>query len=81
MQLHIVSPTLKKTYETEWFECNTAQGNFVIQPEHAPTVLILSPNSQVIFMAQNSQANIIIIVKQGIVEITRQEITLIITQE
>lgn len=78
MLLSIISPLDKKSYKILWLELNTPLGNFVIQPEHAPTILTLAPNRPVIFCLHNGKEESINIT-QGIVEISRSTATIFIS--
>jgi len=80
MQLLVINSTQQKSHEIEWLEINTLQGNFVIQSEHAPTIFVLAPDSTVSYLAHGSQIATSLLIKQGVVEITRARATLIITQ-
>lgn len=47
MKLKIVGPHIKKNIDIAWIEVETAQGNFVIQKDHAPMILIVLPDHPV----------------------------------
>ncbi len=80
MQLLIISATERKSYAVEWLEINTAEGNFVIQSDHAPTILVLAPESLVTYLPSGEQTSVNLRIKQAVVEITREQAILIITQ-
>jgi F0F1-type ATP synthase epsilon subunit len=63
-----------------WVEINTPVGNMVIQENHAPMIVEIEPNSEILFMQQNGK-QISIIVLQGFIHVTRQEIKLLVTKE
>ena len=48
MNFYIITPFKKITKDVDWVELETLVGNFVIQDEHAPAIMALKPNSQVI---------------------------------
>jgi len=52
----------------------------VIQENHAPMVIEIEPNSELLFMQPNGK-QISIIIQQGFMHITRQEIKLLVTKE
>ncbi|MFI5332729.1 MAG: hypothetical protein ACHQVS_01365 [Candidatus Babeliales bacterium] len=76
MHLIIVSPFSQKTIDIEWIELNTPVGNFVIQPEHAPTIITLTPGQPVIYMISNGKEESFI-VREAIVQVTRTAVTLL----
>ena len=79
MQLHIAKPTEKKFLEIVWIDIQTPIGSFVIQPEHAPMIATLSPESTVTYGLSNGKQESII-VKYGIVHITRESVTLLLNE-
>ncbi len=79
MQLSIISPTKKEIFDVAWIECNTPQGNFVIQPGHAPTILTLSEHKPFVYCLKNGKEEVIMI-KRAIVEITRSQVTVLLSQ-
>jgi F0F1-type ATP synthase epsilon subunit len=78
MELHITSPQETQVFAIVWIEVPTPAGSFVIQPEHAPTLLIISPDKEITFCLKNGKQQSLL-VSQGIVEVTRTIVTLIIT--
>ena len=79
IKLVIISPTSKEEYEVAWIEANTPKGNFVIQPEHIPTTLMLSPNKELIYCFQTGKHETITPENGGILHITRTESTLLLS--
>ncbi len=77
MQLIVITPEKKELFDITWVECNTPGGNYVIQPGHAPTIFSLSPHRPFIYCLKNGKEEVIM-VKLGIVEITRTHITLLL---
>ena len=80
MQLSIITPNKKEIFDVSWVECNTATGSYVIQPGHAPMILALSEKKPFIFALKSGQEEAIMI-EQGIAHITRENITLLISQK
>lgn len=80
MHLSIISPLAVKEYKISWLELETPIGNFVIQPEHAPTVLTLAPNKMLTFCLSNGKVEEIF-VEAGIVEITRKTVTILLQNQ
>ncbi|MCX5922908.1 MAG: hypothetical protein NTX86_06305 [Candidatus Dependentiae bacterium] len=78
MKLLIISPSGESNLEIAWLELNTAVGNFVIQPGHAPMIVTLAPNKQVTFCLKSGKQESFI-VKQGIADIMRTEATLFLS--
>lgn len=79
MQLIILSPFSKVTIDIEWIELNTPAGNFIIQPEHAPTVVTLTPQQPVIYMTTSGKEESLI-VNKAIAQVTRTSITLLMQE-
>lgn len=79
MQLNIAMPTQKKSANIAWLDINTEVGNFIIQPEHAPMIIALLPNSQVMYCLNNGKLETINI-KFGIAHITRKDVTLLLSE-
>jgi len=52
----------------------------VIQEGHTPMIVEIEPNSELLFMQHNGK-QISIVVLQGFMHITRQEIKLLVTKE
>lgn len=80
MNLRIISPLRILDYDVAWLEINTNIGNFIIQKGHVPTMLVLSPNEEIIFRLKNGKEESIM-VQSGIVEITREKSTVIIHEQ
>lgn len=76
MHLIIVSPFAQKTIDIEWIELNTPVGNFIVQPEHAPTIITLTPGQPVIYMTTSGKEESFI-VREAIVQVTRTAVTLL----
>jgi len=76
MTLHIICPSYNKTVAIAWLELNTDIGNFVIQPGHTPTVLILSKNKKITYCLTTGKHESLEI-GEGIVDITRTQANVI----
>ena len=79
MEVTILTPVTKRTVTVAWVEANTPTGNYIIQLGHAPMILILSPNKDLIFHLPNGKQEIIN-VKDGLLEVTRTTTTAILDQ-
>lgn len=77
MNLDIIRPLKKDSFKIAWLEVNTDKGNFIIQPNHEATILILTPNSHATFCLSNGKQESVT-VEQGIAEITKTDITLLL---
>lgn len=78
MQLSIITPTKKEVFDVAWVECNTPQGNYVIQPGHAPTIFALSEQKPFIYCLKSGKEEVIM-VKRAIAEITRTRVTVLLS--
>ena len=63
-----------------WIELNTPVGNFVIQPGHVPMIVTLAPDKEVIFCLKSGKQESFL-VKQGVIDITRDSATLLLSEE
>lgn len=79
MDLRIISPQHTQTFSVAWLEINTPAGNFVIQRGHVPMILILSPDQPITFRLKNGKQDSIMI-RQGLVEITRTSATILMNE-
>lgn len=78
MELHVISPESTLIFNVVWVEVNTPVGNFVIQQGHVPTILILAHDQPVKFRLDNGKQEAVLI-KDGIMEVTRSTTTVIAT--
>jgi len=79
MKLDIISPSVSCTYEVAWVELNTAAGNMIIQPGHAPLVITLSPHKQIIYCLKNGKQEVFIPTR-AVAEVTRTHITILVSE-
>lgn len=63
-----------------WLEAQTSSGSFVVKPGHAPLIAILAPNKELTVKLHDGSITMITIV-QGILEVSRTDITLLLTHE
>ncbi len=80
MELTIVRPTNSQKLTINWLEAQTEQGNLVIMPGHTPMVVLLAPNKELSIELWDCTRTVMTIAG-GILEITRNTITLLITHE
>lgn len=78
IHLTLISPTKKVEYEVVWIEVNTPDGNFIIQPQHAPTTFILSAHKPLLFCFQTGKQETFTPEKNGILQVTRTSATALI---
>ncbi len=79
MELVLISPLQKQTFSITWLEINTAVGNFVIQPGHAPMIVTLTPHEKLTFCLDNGKRESII-VHQGVAHITRTSASILLNE-
>lgn len=77
MELNIVGPTHRKTVLVSWVELETNVGNIVIQPGHAPMILVLARKKPVTFSLQQGTQETLD-VSGGIAQVTREAINLML---
>ena len=80
MKLSVISPHALVQHTIVWVEINTPVGNMIIQENHAPMVVEITPNSEFLFMQPNGK-QVSLKVLQGFLHVTRQEIKLLVTKE
>ncbi len=80
MKLSIISQFKNETHEINWIELNTSKGNFVIQGEHAPMILTLSPGKKITFELTQSKKTTSISIECAIAHITRDSATIIVNK-
>lgn len=78
IELHLISPTKSVVYQVVWIEVNTPNGNYLIQPQHAPTTLILEAQKPLLFCFPTGKQETFTPEKNGILHITRTNATALI---
>lgn len=76
----IMSPLNAHTIQAEWIEANTSTGNFIVLPGHAPLILSLARNKELIIGLYDGTQKTINVV-DGILQIDRESVTVFLTQE
>ena len=79
MRLHIAGPFEEKNVVVAWVEINTSAGNFVIQPEHAPMIVTLTPQSKIAYRLQSGKEEVREIIN-GVAHISRKDVTILLTR-
>lgn len=77
--LQITSPNEKREVRIAWIELNTPVGNFIIQPEHAPMVITLTPLSTIVYRLHSGKEETRKVIN-GVAHITRNSITLLLAE-
>lgn len=80
MNFTLIGPTNSQTLEVKWLEVQTLQGNFTIKPGHAPMIIVLAPNKEISMELQDGSTTLMT-VAGGILEVTRTDVTLLLTHE
>ena len=79
MKLRLIRPTEEKNFTIDWLEIETPAGNFVIHGGHAPTLLSLLPDHDIIFKLKSGRQEAVRL-SGGMVEITRESATIICSE-
>ena len=75
MKLIITTQESFTEHDIVWIEANTTLGNFVIQPDHAPTILILEAQKACIYCLKTGKQESFIPARGGILRVTPHHIT------
>ena len=76
MKLSIVDPEKIKIYHVSWVELNTHAGNMVIQENHAPMIVKLADNNELLFCLTTGEQESVQ-VAQAIAHVTRSEVKIL----
>jgi F0F1-type ATP synthase epsilon subunit len=79
MRLNISGPFEKKDVMVAWVEINTSVGNFVIQPEHAPMIVTLTPQSKIAYRLQSGKEEVREVIN-GVAHVSRKDVTILLTR-
>jgi len=77
MKLNILTGNSTEEYTISWLEINTPTENIVIQKDHAPCILELKPNENILFQLVTGKQETILI-RDGFVHVSRNHITVIV---
>jgi F0F1-type ATP synthase epsilon subunit len=80
MKLNILSPNKKIVHEIVWIEAETPTGNYVIQPGHVATTLIILEHTPVTYCLKNGKQEVLYPTHNSIMQVTPME-TLILLSE
>ncbi len=78
MKLIIKTPKATHEYDTAWVEINTSTGNMVIQPGHAPSIIILTPYKPLLYKMTSGKEETVMITR-GVVEISRTQVVALLS--
>ncbi len=79
MKLTVMSLQEKSEHEIVWIEVNTPDGNFIIQPGHSPTTLIVSAGKEFTYCLKTGKHELISIEKTSILQVHRHSALLLLT--
>lgn len=79
MDLKIISSAYAKHHSVQWVEMSTSEGDQIIEEGHAPTVLFLKPDSEIVFSDGGNTPHKVL-VKQALAHITRTNVTILVTK-
>ena len=80
MELKLIGPISSQSMQVNWLEVETQQGSFVIMPGHTPMVVLLAENKEITMELEDGSTTLMTIVG-GVLEVTRNTLTLILTHE
>lgn len=78
IKLTIVSTKSKTEHETSWLEVNTPDGNFIVQPQHAPTTFVLSAHQEFIYCLKTGKHETITPTEPALLYVNRTEALLLL---
>ncbi len=78
MKLTIVSLKGKTELHAVWIEINTADGNFVLQPNYTPTTFVLAADKDFTYCLATGKLETITLEKQALLSVTRTSILLLL---
>jgi F0F1-type ATP synthase epsilon subunit len=77
LHLEIITPLKQEAFDVQWLEVITSRGSLVIQEGHAPLLARLADNSSCMFL-NNNQEREVRLIKNGLMRVTRQNVTLLV---
>lgn len=80
MKLTITSASRAITYEIVWLEAETPTGNYVIQPGHVGTTLILLQGQPITFCLKSGKQEVITPIHNSIMHINPHHISILIDE-
>ncbi len=81
MKLVVVTPQSKHEYVVQWIEAHTSDGSLVIEPGHAPIILMLAPGADFSFLSEADAKKVIPLVRPGFLEVNRDMAVALLSQE
>lgn len=80
MQLTLISPTSSETIAIDWLEVYTSGGSFIIQQGHAPLIAVLAQKQEITMGFADGTFRLQRL-ESGIVQVDRNQVTIVITHE
>lgn len=80
MKLNILTPDKKNIHEIVWIEAETPNGNYVIQPGHVATTLILLEHRPVTYCLKNGKQEVVYPSQRSLMQVTPVEISLLLNE-
>lgn len=80
INLTIITPKKQESHVIEWIEANSSYGNLVIQKGHAPLIMTLVANKNMILLLKTGEKRTIYIERTGFLEAHRNTVTIILNQ-
>jgi F0F1-type ATP synthase epsilon subunit len=81
VKLVLVTPQSKHEYIVKWIEAHTASGSLVIQPGHAPMILMLAPGTDFSFLLDNGEKKTVALARSGFMEVSRDGAVVLLGQD
>ena len=78
MKLRIITAQKINEYFVSWIDIHTPAGNAVILEHHAPMVAMLVPGRKLSFKLKTGETEHVSVTKSGIIEIQRDQVTVLI---
>lgn len=78
MKLRVIDPLQTSKYLVNWIDIETIDGNMIILSDHAPLIAILVAGKELIFECKDGSRQQIQLKKNGIIEVTRAETTILL---
>lgn len=79
MELLLLRPSGTQIFPVAWVELTTSQGSFVVQQHHVPMIVSLAPGSTIAFVVNSGKFESIT-VGQGVAEITREKVVIVMPE-
>ncbi len=78
MKLRVISSSKTEHYHISWIDIHTPSGNAIILEGHTSMVATLTSGRKLVFKLKTGETESIAIIKPGIIEIQRTQITILL---